>query len=698
MQTYVLVSYVVIPVILMDLTTISATQPFESICSYSDSTIGEHDYNNNVTTITIEEPYTFDSTCVVSHPRVVIECSSNATTLYCPRDTGNPSCFLCGNKTLSFSILGCVVEGAAVSFMSSLGNLTIQSSLLRGLNAFQQINVAAASTVRLLDTLVEHGYDRSIWLGGGCLSLRGIKNGIYMSNMTIQNCMSNRNGGCVNVLGTGKELVADWDPLPYDEYGGDFVMTSSRIENCTGKGSPGGGVSIRYVASLRMSDSVIQNCWAKTTEGCIEIIYVGPGVVELTRLTVYNCTALQGSNGCVALSPRDHQVEPLPAPMILSDVRLSRCRAAGSGGLTVSSSFRDLILRNVVVHDSMVNSSCGCLLLYNLMNVVLRNITLQQCVTDHAGGMAITDVKNISVFGLTIRDTIVKGHSAAVESSNVGTLTMSNTIFNNIVSRSSASCLYMDNTHLVMTNFTLWCTRGVTTRRYKVNGNTFTAPQGVGVVTTENALDILTSTMTVPPKLTRAPLKAIVHVSASSNYYSGLQATGVIIQSGSMAIRDSESPGITTSWLTGLLDECNVYSSSFLERWIAPDFEGPPREMNLYILLGFLTAVSVLEMLCTFLWIKIRPTTYDVTPHPTGSLRVFVVVVSDLTASSVFCIVSATSPQQIVLGVMGLLTVCGWTIGTAVWTYQARTRYPSCYRQSGKVIPRTHTCLKYPRW
>eukprot|EP00759_Apiculatamorpha_spiralis_P033775 PhF_6_TR34997/c1_g3_i3/m.50884 len=160
-----------------------------------------------------------DDVCVISFPSssdgfipygdvaLTIRCdSSSGIGLYCTR-TANTPCFRFTDTVVgvpgvnvSVSIIGCTMYRAAVEYNIMMGTLRMENVTLNGMGTHLPLNVFNAMNVTIQNSYVLNGANtRTFWMGGGCVSLRGVRVSVMMFNTTIRNCNATRFGGCVYI-------------------------------------------------------------------------------------------------------------------------------------------------------------------------------------------------------------------------------------------------------------------------------------------------------------------------------------------------------------------------------------------------------------------------------------------------------------------------------------------------------------------
>eukprot|EP00759_Apiculatamorpha_spiralis_P033769 PhF_6_TR34997/c1_g3_i1/m.50881 len=169
--------------------------------------------NNGISILNIEE------TCVLTFPgptpsttarnssdelisiHLTMRCdSSSGTELDCPQKSGMP-CFTFANSVVgvpgvnvSVSIIGCTMYRAAVEYNIMMGTLRMENVTLNGMGTHLPLNVYNAMNVTIQNSYVVNGANtKTLWMGGGCVSVRGVRiGGITILNTIVRRCTATR--------------------------------------------------------------------------------------------------------------------------------------------------------------------------------------------------------------------------------------------------------------------------------------------------------------------------------------------------------------------------------------------------------------------------------------------------------------------------------------------------------------------------
>eukprot|EP00759_Apiculatamorpha_spiralis_P020620 PhF_6_TR25879/c0_g1_i1/m.36587 len=276
----------------------------------------------------------FTSTCYITIPVLTLVCAPSVI-LDCSKTGRDASCFELQETISSFSIAGCTLHGTGIVF-NAKGNLTILDSSFDGLNNQVPINVYSAGFVFMRNSIVIKGISRSLSIGGGCMSIRGVRGGVILQNVTVRNCSSTRSGGCVYINGDTyigyDEPVVGFTPLY--KYGGAVQLDSCLFEYCYARASAG-VLAIMLMNSTEVTNSVFRHGASISYEGCMLVREIGYGRVNITNINIKNCTTPNGITGCLTVALFDaEETLAAPAPLVLQNIELLDCVAPTAAGAT----------------------------------------------------------------------------------------------------------------------------------------------------------------------------------------------------------------------------------------------------------------------------------------------------------------------------------------------------------------------------
>eukprot|EP00759_Apiculatamorpha_spiralis_P004849 PhF_6_TR12923/c0_g1_i1/m.20388 len=653
-------------------------------------------------TIFLNESVTMDITsAVVGDAHVTIRCDSLNTIVRCPQELPRIPCFSVSGSQASLTLHGCVILGLAVEYNTELGDLTLDGCVLDGEWGPTPVNVERANRVTIRNTTVMRGADSAFFQGGGCISLRHVRDSVSIVNSSILNCSSRRNGGCVHVAGCVIQSVSDM----CDPYGGNVTVTSSTFECCRTEASPGGLLSVRFMSSVVLNNNIFRHGTAHMSEGCVEIFAISPGIINLQSNTAYNCTSETSCNGCVGISSQDKNSSL--SPITIADLTAHHCQAQCVAGVGISNS-RAVDMKRVTVSDCVAeNTTGGCLVVNDVAaGVVATDTRLYNCVAvTTGGGMSIFNTKFIELNRFTVFNAYgTMGGGLYAEDSNVS-------IRDSVMWNASASegpCFMIHgNATLTLTNVKLQCIptqRSTHPVRYHVNGKTTMSGRR-----TESFLRPLTTTPSLwvteankrQPANNRNRNMISKPVMVASGESVGYVTTGGVLQAGALYGHNSGSSALTTSWLLALTYKCNDYKLNFVESSLTPlNYEDNPRTINLYFNGVVLVSVWVFDAVGTFLWLKCTTNSgtrwhYRDVTHPSVSLRAYVFFAVDVTAASVCCVMARGGAVNSTLGVVGLLVSVAWVVVSWWSIRKASSLHTACYHTlhfkrnttAGKHVP-----------
>eukprot|EP00759_Apiculatamorpha_spiralis_P033770 PhF_6_TR34997/c1_g3_i10/m.50889 len=387
--------------------------------------------NNGISILNIEE------TCVLTFPgptpsttarnssdelisiHLTMRCdSSSRTELYCPQKAGMP-CFTFVNSVVgvpgvnvSVSIIGCTMYRAAVEYNIMMGTLRMENVTLNGMGTHLPLNVFNAMNVTVQNSNILNGANtKTTWMGGGCVSLRGVRVGITMFNTTVRQCVALHSGGCVYINGDNYVGVKDHNEvvLPPTSYGGLVHVAECLLEYCVSQITAAGSMSMAYVNSIQLNSSVFRHSSSKTGGGCLGFSFVGDGNVTFTNNVVMNCTA-EGSEGCMVMNFFDDMFRNTVNPVYVQDSSFTLCKTKGSvGGVAIQNTYREVVIRNLTITNASSTGKpgcCGCLHIGAVnKSVTMDSVLFRNCSSAtfgsalHMEDVNRTTISNINVIG-----------------------------------------------------------------------------------------------------------------------------------------------------------------------------------------------------------------------------------------------------------------------------------------------------------
>eukprot|EP00759_Apiculatamorpha_spiralis_P059272 PhF_6_TR978/c0_g1_i1/m.1893 len=613
-------------------------------------------------------------------PSITIQCEKNVV-LTCGR---NNVCIKL-LSTFNLTIHGCTLHGAGieVTVPAHLSNLTLIGCVLDGLRRALPINVWTAQYVTILDSRLSRGYQKGTWMCGGCLSLRGVRRGIVLRNVSVDDCTNSRDGGCVCITGDNSSDVRDRFLFPYETYGGTVEITDSSFENCVSTIS--GLLYVSYMQSAIVTSSGFYNGTARSYEGCVGIGYIYPGLITFVQNTIRLCRVVANDNGCASFSTRGI---PPNAPNLgfaqlgnvtMKDCVFSDCTAAISvGGMSVFNTNRFVHVENVLVENTMAVVKGGGVEFYDLDHpVMVRNLTVRHTSTlGDGGGIRIIDVSSIIFDGVKLYNT--SGTVGGGLYSSFGVITILSYSMRNVQSFNGSCLLAHFSTIKYSTKsggLSMLClpSKANAVSRHYVPKRYF---ESEGFASSLNGSLTITERSFAEPTYTQSLVSSRGSSSTSNGNTSsnnvtittsiqrtageqGILAGIATAQIGVMGTSKGEGSMILTSaWLGMLMYDCNKYKPSSLEIAISPSFSDHPRVLNLYINLVILTSCAALEALWTHFRLKQNEQiAYTDLSHPSISLRFFLLYVIDVTAAAVCCFAPVVGKWW--LGLLSLLFVVG---------------------------------------
>eukprot|EP00759_Apiculatamorpha_spiralis_P003538 PhF_6_TR11679/c0_g2_i1/m.18918 len=378
------------------ITSFSGTESMEIVIPYSIYWWNEEDE---------EEHLPCDLT--LPNQTITLSCTSNAILLSCPKSitkTNTPTeevpCFRVLASNVSLSIIGCSMQHSAVVMSSLLGGSLLISggSVLDGMKSHVPINVYNAEVVILQNIIVINGSNTRSWMGGGCISLRGVRSLVRFDNVTTRNCTSSRIGGCVAIVGdNGTVVVVQESDLSFMKYSDTIVIQNSLLEYCSSTES--GLLDVSFYNTMRITNNIFSHGVATgLSEGCIRLFAMSVrSAFVFEDNMVANCIA-KGMTGCVLIQPFDAvpREEINLQPIVIRRNIIRNCYAgASNGGLRVVETYRPLVVQDVILHNCTGVFDGGCVIINANSSLLFANVTMTDCAAsaNHGGAMLLINLR-----------------------------------------------------------------------------------------------------------------------------------------------------------------------------------------------------------------------------------------------------------------------------------------------------------------
>eukprot|EP00759_Apiculatamorpha_spiralis_P024631 PhF_6_TR27939/c0_g1_i1/m.41170 len=426
--------------------------------------------NGTSVVLTINTTVQMDSTCAVFGEMInlTVTCRDLSSEILCHSTS---PCFEITGTMISFTLVGCVVRGAAVKYSVPVqGNVTIDGSVLDGLGIVTPVIVQGASTFVMTRTFVTRGVNLQPEGSGGCVALLGVRDSVFIHNVTVSQCSSIRGGGCVLILGCASVafLPSSGDERCYT-YGGHVSVTSSVFEMCSSRWSSGGVIKFETLRSLFFSNNIVQHGVSRTSDGCIDV-YDIEGSGRISNVHVKNCTASTSHSGCIGISTiPDH-----PSPFIIDNVDLMDCNSSSHGGLRVADARRMVKITNVFIANGIARNG-GCILVYSSSGVEIVNVLLRDCYAQNGAGLMM-EYSYVYIKGLYIANahSLIEG-GAILARECYHVLVQNSVIYN--ASAPDGACIKLYQSDLTVQNSRLSCmnttARPPVTKTFSVRDHTF---------------------------------------------------------------------------------------------------------------------------------------------------------------------------------------------------------------------------------
>eukprot|EP00759_Apiculatamorpha_spiralis_P041053 PhF_6_TR39707/c0_g1_i1/m.59052 len=417
-----------------------------SICVVDPSDLLSHFDNPNCTDLVVQKSLKFDETISLTHT-MRITCVDDATVfLLCqPRHH-------CFSIKADVSILfdGCSFYGGGVAVDHRECNLTIKGCRMNGNNEIRLVEVITGGNIVINDTWITKGRTTDTESGGGCVLVRYSKF-VMMNRVIAHYCDSVRDGGCVSITGN-ITIKQDMKDVTYDVYGGLVVLQDVDFRWGGCRLSRGGVLAITLATSVYLRNITLQHGQADT-EGCLRLMYVGPGDIVVHDTTIFNCssspkTGVKSDNGCVTISQRGG------VNTHIMGMKVSMCYSQHDIGGVEFSETVFLNARSIDIRHSFTEHCFGGLDVRNVSSGSLHDVTLHNCSSGVcSGSLDFRGVRNFVV------DNVVIGESSAplnaLSFDNCTNFTLKNVI---VHATSTSTCTSMERvSNFTVKNATIMC-------------------------------------------------------------------------------------------------------------------------------------------------------------------------------------------------------------------------------------------------
>eukprot|EP00759_Apiculatamorpha_spiralis_P015083 PhF_6_TR2175/c0_g5_i1/m.3558 len=170
------------------------------------------------------------------------------------------------------------------------------------MGTYHPLSIYNAQNVTIRNTVAKNGVLMTLFTGGGCMTLRGVRGVTVLQHLVIQRCTSIRNGGGVLIDGPNETSVDEASAtIPLYQFGGDVFVQNVSISYCQSTQISGGAMHVSAVTSLLVADSRFEHNVALDEGGCFGTTAIIRTIMILNVYTL-NCTA-RGCGGALRIAP-----------------------------------------------------------------------------------------------------------------------------------------------------------------------------------------------------------------------------------------------------------------------------------------------------------------------------------------------------------------------------------------------------------
>eukprot|EP00759_Apiculatamorpha_spiralis_P017064 PhF_6_TR23266/c1_g1_i3/m.32721 len=415
----------------------------------------------------IRYPITFVEPCEVIRPRASLHilCQHERGNVVFTSPTSGGGPFL---RVLSSSVLNitnCLFRGAGIEYASYGGTLALQYCVFDGIGAQLPLIVLGGADVTIEDTIIVRGLASSVWMGGGCLSIRGVRGHVSLTNVSVQNCTSNRDGGCYLITRNNATGMMEDDWLLLTEYGGTLHIRNSSFQRCKARTTSGGLVAAKFMTSVTIENVVLRHGVGTRYAGCMDLYNNGPGDVVLRNIRAENCTSLEYAVGCINVFSN------VSLHTYVSNVKMVGCTAKqGVGCINVDGNFTGMVdMQNVsCIRARVQQGSCGCYNVLRQTNAWIENCVCSDSYVDaNGGGMCIIEIPRGVLQTLVFDNVTARKKVGAVQVVNSSNITIENLrITKSVAFGSGSRCFELEGSDVFFRSVRMDCSNGVRTTRH----------------------------------------------------------------------------------------------------------------------------------------------------------------------------------------------------------------------------------------
>eukprot|EP00759_Apiculatamorpha_spiralis_P021192 PhF_6_TR26184/c0_g1_i2/m.37225 len=618
------------------------------------SLLGSPEYQN-VSKVFIMGNVSLEERCEIGK-NVSLFCDSTIS-ITCPSTKTKPRvCFsiieLPLNATISLYVQGCMFFGQGINTIIppakrdlGLFDISIVGCGFIGNSKYAVLDLWWLRHVTIANSTFRNGQHLGTagTSAGGCVSLKGVRGDVMIVNTSIRDCVSYGEGGCVAICGDVADGSDHEDPSTFGH--GVTTIRNSLFSFCQSQ-TKGGLLSIRFMNRVVIEGSSFSHGLAKpnaarnysTSVGGVLISHL-LGSITFQRNVMYNCSCSSFDAGCLFLSAKNDTSSTIHT---IQHSTFKQCRAALDGGcMSMIMSHGQLTVKNVTLEDCFGTTFAGGMRLTDIGPVSIQNVTFTRTSSFGEGGAAFfASIPNLSIRDLTVDNS--SANEANLMFSNITTGSVRKLKILNARSLVYPSCISSFG-GISFQEIDLTCQISEQCPRHyflselqqgnsPTNNTTITDrsfPVDSGNTCRDDDVKTITQVAHVRPR-------GVAHIIPNTSPLV-MQSVGMAVATGSYSGHQT----FTNAWLSLLLHNCRegINDETIFEKWVDVEqrSRAPPRWFSVIFGISLLTVVFITEGLWSLFFARcgrIKHPYYSLR-HPNVSIRIYVIIVCELTADCI---------------------------------------------------------------
>eukprot|EP00759_Apiculatamorpha_spiralis_P024116 PhF_6_TR27817/c0_g1_i2/m.40573 len=252
---------------------------------------------------------------------------------------------------------------------------------------------------------------------GGCVS---VLNTTYISlvNVTMNNCVSNFNGGCLYINAQDPSI------MPALTHGEIFVNNLTLTRCQLSVSGDGGGL---YAIGFRkpvLHNVVISQSKTMDHGGCMSLESFDNGVLE--NVTAEHCYSKSGSSSGGGIKVNGGN-------LLLRNITVRHSETLGSGGcLRVYLLTGPVRLENVVLENCTSQDRGGCLIVSHSYDVFLKNISVRNCEAQIGAGVHVESMEHVTIANISVQESSASLLGSGLFVNNTKSVKMSDVLLDTV--------------------------------------------------------------------------------------------------------------------------------------------------------------------------------------------------------------------------------------------------------------------------